>query len=421
MTIGTTRFFGNNSELFSKLNTELQSLQTQAGTGKAELKLANNIEDISKLSAAEEKKSETNRLLSNSQRAQTDLEVMDVAFERLQNLLVRLQELAVESANDTLTPDERERFVVEASMIKSELIDVANQKDNFDNSLFGGVSGAEKPFQQDANGKVNYSGSSLAKEIQVTPGLAVRQNFSGLEVFQKIERSDDDFSVFEVVDDLIESLKIDLNSGKSSNLFASSQSATIVLPNTGAKANLSFTIEAGEKTINVSQDIFGNDFSVIATAINSQTAETGLTANFNGNNELVLTGNINELKISEFEYKGDAVVDPSIQVVNPSDGTIKENIAEKDLQSEIIRSKITDAFEHFATKRSEVSAAARRAQSAEVSAQDILLVLEEDISEIKDADLATILTQLEFLMTQKDAAQATFTRVTSKSLFDFLS
>ena len=420
MTIGTTRFFGNNSELFSKLNTELQSLQTQAGTGKAELKLANNIEDISKLSAAEEKKSETNRLLSNSQRAQTDLEVMDVAFERLQNLLVRLQELAVESANDTLTPDERERFVAEASMIKSELIDVANQKDNFDNSLFGGVSGAEKPFQQDANGKVNYSGSSLAKEIQVTPGLAVRQNFSGLEVFQKIERSGDDFSVFEVVDDLIESLKIDLNSGKSSNLFASSQSATIVLPNTGPKANLSFIIEAGEKTINVSQDIFGNDFSLIATAINSQTAETGLTANFNGNNELVLTGNINELKISEFEYKGDAVVDPSIQVINPSDGTIKENIAEKDLQSEIIRSKITDAFEHFATKRSEVSAAARRAQSAEISAQDILLVLEEDISEIKDADLATILTQLEFLMTQKDAAQATFTRVTSKSLFDFL-
>ena len=420
MTIGTTRFFGNNSELFSKLNTELQSLQTQAGTGKAELKLANNIEDISKLSAAEEKKSETNQLLSNSQRAQTDLEVMDVAFERLQNLLVRLQELAVESANDTLTPDERERFVGEASMIKSELIDVANQKDNFDNSLFGGVSGAEKPFQQDANGKVNYSGSSLAKEIQVTPGLAVRQNFSGLEVFQKINGSDGDFSVFEVVDDLIDSLKIDLNSGKSSNLFKDSQTTTIKLPNTGPQANISLAIQAGEKTINISQDVFGNDFSAVASSINSQTALTGLTASFNGNNGLVLTGDINELKISDFVYTGDAEADPSIEVINPSDGTTTENIAQKDLQSEAIRSKISDSFEHFATKRSEVSAAARRAQSAEVSAQDILLVLEEDISEIKDADLATILTQLEFLMTQKDAAQATFTRVTSKSLFDFL-
>lgn len=420
MTIGTTRFFGNNSELFSKLNTELQSLQTQAGTGKAELKLANNIEDISKLSAAEEKKSETNQLLSNSKRAQTDLEVMDVAFERLQNLLVRLQELAVESANDTLTPDERERFVGEASMIKSELIDIANQKDNFDNSLFGGVSGAAKPFQQDANGKVNYSGSSLAKEIQVTPGLAVRQNFSGLEVFQKINGLDGDFSVFDVVDDLIDSLKIDLNSGKSSNLFKDSQTTTIKLPNTGPQANISVAIQAGEKTINISQDVFGNDFSAVASSINSQTALTGLTASFNGNNELVLTGDINELKISDFVYTGDAEADPSIEVINPSDGTTTENIAQKDLQSEVIRSKISDSFEHFATKRSEVSAAARRAQSAEVSAQDILLVLEEDISEIKDADLATILTQLEFLMTQKDAAQATFTRVTSKSLFDFL-
>ena len=421
MTIGTTRFFGNNSELFSKLNTDLQSLQTQAGTGKAELKLANNIEDISKLSAAEEKKSETNQLLSNSQRAQTDLEVMDVAFERLQNLLVRLQELAVESANDTLTPDERERFVVEASMIKSELIDVANQKDNFDNSLFGGVSGVGKPFEQDASGKVNYSGSSLEKEIQVTPGLAVRQNFSGLEVFQKINGSDSDFSVFEVVDDLIESLKIDLNSGKSSNLFKDAQTTTIKFPNTGPQSHIALTIEAGEKTINLSQDIFGNDFSALASSINNSTLETGLTATFSGDNELVLTGNINQLTISDFVYTGDAAADPNIAVINPDDGTTTEYIAQKNLQSEIIRSKITDAFEHFATKRSEVSAAARRAQSAEVSAQDILLVLEEDISEIKDADLASILTQLEFLMTQKDAAQATFTRVTSKSLFDFLS
>jgi hypothetical protein len=46
--------------------------------------------------------------------------------------------------------------------------------------------------------------------------------------------------------------------------------------------------------------------------------------------------------------------------------------------------------------------------------------VEENISEIKEADLASLLTQIEFLMTNKEAAQATFTRITSKSLFDFL-
>lgn len=421
MVIGTTRFFGNNSELFSRLNSELQSLQTQAGTGKTELKLSENITDISKLSAAEEKKSETAQLLSNSKRAQKDLEVMDVSFDRLQNLIIRLQELAVESANDTLLPEERARFAGEANMIKLELLDVANQSDNFGNNLFGGVSGSESPFQMNSNGEVFYSGSSLAKEIQVTPGLSVKQNFSGMEVFQKIEGSDGDFSIFNLVDDIIESLEIDLNSGKSSNLFQDAKSIAINLPNTGSEASISFKIEAGENSLELNEVIYGNDFTALAASINSQTATTGLSAIFNGNNQLVLSGNLNNLLISDFTYSGTAEDKPSIDVININDGRTRESIAVKSLESEVLRGKITDAFEHFATKRAEVSASARRAQDAEVSAQDIILVLEEDISEIKDADLASILTQLEFLMTQKDAAQATFTRVTSKSLFDFLS
>ena len=421
MVIGTTRFFGNNSELFSRLNSELQALQTQAGTGKAELKLSENITDISKLSAAEEKKSETAQLLSNSKRAQKDLEVLDVSFERLQNLIIRLQELAVESANDTLLPEERARFVGEANMIKLELLDVANQSDNFGNNLFGGVSGSENPFQMNSSGDVSYSGSSLAKEIQVTSGLSVKQNFSGMEVFQKIEGSDGDFSIFNLVDDLIESLKIDLNSGQSSNLFRDAKSVAIKLPNTGSESSISFKIAAGKNLLDLNEIIYGNDFTALAASINSQTATTGLSASFNGNNQIVLSGNLNDLVISDFTFSGALDDKPSIDVINISDGKTRESIAEKGLDSEVLRGKITDAFEHFATKRAEVSASARRAQDAEVSAQDILLVLEEDISEIKDADLASILTQLEFLMTQKDAAQATFTRVTSKSLFDFLS
>jgi flagellar hook-associated protein 3 FlgL len=52
---------------------------------------------------------------------------------------------------------------------------------------------------------------------------------------------------------------------------------------------------------------------------------------------------------------------------------------------------------------------------------DILVSLNENIADIEDADLASLLTRIEMLMVQKDAAQATFTRITSKSLFDFLS
>ena len=420
MSVSTTRFFDNNSALFSKINDELKSLQGQVGTGKAELKLSENITDISKLSAAEEKKSETSQFLGNSKRVQSDLEFLDVAFDRLQNSLIRLQELAVESANDTLLAEERQRFVQEAQMIKSEILDVANQKDTFGNNLFGGVSGVETPFEINSDGKVNYLGSSLAKEVQVTEALAVKQNFSGFDVFNNIKNENGSFSVFEVVDDLISSLEIDLNSNISSNIFKTSTSAVIKLPSTGPESRMALSLNIDAVRIDIDDVFYGNDFSELVEKINSYTAETGLTASLVGDNQILLEGDVNTLTVSDFTHYGDDLEQPSIEVLSEKDGTVLQSISEDALMSSNITEKITDVFEHLSSKRAEVSANSRRAQDSEMAMQDLMITLEEDISEISDADLASLITQLEFLMTQKDAAQATFTRITGKTLFDLI-
>ena len=420
MSVSTTRFFDNNSALFSKLNDELKSLQGQVGTGQADLNLTENIGDISKLSAAEEKKSETSQFLGNSQRAQSDLEFLDVAFDRLQNSLIRLQELAVESANDTLLPEERQRFAQEVQMIKLEILNVANQKDTFGNNLFGGVSGVETPFEINSMGQVTYLGSSLAKELQVTEALAVKQNFSGFDVFNNIRNQNGSFSIFEVVDDLISSLEIDLNSNISSNIFNNTNSAVIKLPSTGPEARMALSLNIDDSQIDIDDVFYGNDFSELVENINSYTADTGLTASLLGDNQILLEGDVNTLKLSNFTYYGDNLEKPSIEILSEKDGAILQNISENALKSSNITERITDVFEHFASKRAEVSANSRRAQDSEVALQDLMITLEEDKSEIRDADLASIITQLEFLMTQKDAAQATFTRITGKTLFDLI-
>jgi flagellar hook-associated protein 3 FlgL len=52
--------------------------------------------------------------------------------------------------------------------------------------------------------------------------------------------------------------------------------------------------------------------------------------------------------------------------------------------------------------------------------QNTLIDLSEDISKIEDADMAELLTKLQGLLTNKEAAQATFSRLSSKNLFDFM-
>ena len=149
MTIGTPRLHQQNVELFAKLNQEMKSIQSQVGSGKVDLKLSENLHEIAKLSAAEEKIVETNQFMENSKRASTELEFLDVALDRMQNLTVNLQEIAVESGNDILSRKERERFVNDVERLKKEILDIANMTDSFGNSLFGGVSGEEKPFSID--------------------------------------------------------------------------------------------------------------------------------------------------------------------------------------------------------------------------------------------------------------------------------
>ena len=422
MTIGTIRLNQQNAELFSELNKKLETVQGQVGSGKAKLTLSENLHDISKLSAAEEKKSETIQFIKNSQRAKQDLEGLDIAFDRLQNLTIRFQELAVESANGTMSSKDRERYIVEAKMIKDEFFDVANQNDSFGNALFGGISGLAQPFSQNPNGTISYNGSSIEKSVKISNNLSVQQNFSGNVVFTNIKGQNENFSLFSIIDDFVSSLQVSLNSDNSSNILSAGNSVDLVLPDTGMQSEFNMTLSSDGENHKISTTIFGNDYKKLVDYLNSSSGPSNITAAVVNGNRIRLTDNTSDnLTISNFEISNFDPDASKVSIIKDiTSDTVSETITTSRLKSATVRSKITEVFEHFSTKRAEVGAAARRADENEIAMQDVLVTMEEAISGIKDADLAKLLTQLEFLMTNKEAAQATFTRITSKSLFDFL-
>jgi flagellin-like hook-associated protein FlgL len=221
------------------------------------------------LSAAEELRAETAQFIANSRRVQTDLENLDFTLDGFQNLLVRLQEAAVESGNSILSADDRSRFIATAQALKSEMLDLANKSDSFGNALFGGVSGSDQPFKENSDGTVNYLGSAVSKEVKVSNGLSVRQNFAGSEVFQQINGSDGSFSIFGLVDDFAKSLEVESNSGTSSNLFQTENSVRLELPDTGSQAEISFTLATSSGEFNFTETIYGNDYSALVSKLNS--------------------------------------------------------------------------------------------------------------------------------------------------------
>ena len=148
--------------------------------------------------------------------------------------------------------------------------------------------------------------------------------------------------------------------------------------------------------------------------------QTGITASFTGDNQLVLQGTADNVVISGLKQSDDHGNISKLRILDQQTGELQQELSAKRFNNAEINTQITDVFEHFASLRAEVGASSRRAQEAETAQQDILISLEESMSDIRDADLAQVLTKIEFLMTQKEAAQATFTRLTGRSLFDLL-
>ena len=262
MTVGTIRLHEKNAELFNSLSKEIRSLQSQVGSGKADLKLSHNLHEISKLSAAQEAKSELGQYRESAKRAFLDLETVDLTLDRMQNLIMKLNEMSVQSTNDILRANEREAFVIEVKSIKEELFALANQEDSFGNSIFGGVSGKKKPFMMDNYGNVSYVGSGTPKSVKVGGDAYVNQNFAEYDI-QNIIFGNEKFSIFELADDYIESLKVDLSSSRSENLFSDGTS-WMSRASTGDEATVSFVLDTGAPHA-ISAKVYGNDYSVIAT------------------------------------------------------------------------------------------------------------------------------------------------------------
>jgi flagellar hook-associated protein 3 FlgL len=421
MTISTSGFYQKNIDLFSRLNNDVSDLQVQVSTGKKSLSLTRDIQDISLLNATEEHKLEITQFKNNAEQVVSDLERIDISFEQLQNASVRLKEMHIESSNGFLTSEERRLFQIEIANIKKEILSLANGQDALGNGYFSGTSVVAKPFEINNLGEVNYVGSAVNKTLQVSRGSDLRQNFSGTEVFLSANTGSEKFSIFEALDEFSRSLDYGIYSGSSSNLLSNGTAVDVVLPASGQKNEYKFDLSANGAIYNVEAHVYANDFNGLVAAINEHTSASGITAVVSSANKIRLSGNGVDLKLSKFVTDLPNTADQSIGVQKTVDSNISDEIIlPHSLSNLAVQNKLHNVFEHFISKRTELGVASSTAQNFVDSTQNTLVDLSEDISKIEDADMAELLTKLQGLLTNKEAAQATFSRLSSKNLFDFM-
>ncbi len=104
------------------------------------------------------------------------------------DILVRLKELAIQSANDTLSIEDRRIVSLEVAGLKKELLNIANTQDVSGNSIFAGGNTGLEPFTTLTDGSVIYQGDARQIQVSVSDTRDLTKNRNGLDVFGAAER-----------------------------------------------------------------------------------------------------------------------------------------------------------------------------------------------------------------------------------------
>jgi flagellar hook-associated protein 3 FlgL len=191
----------------SATQNKLATTQAQLAVGK----------QILSPSAAPDQAAAIQRLKGEVQRQDSQIRTLDISIRRFSaeetalsasnDMLIRLKELGIQAANDTLGPDDRKAIGVEMKALRDQLLSLGNTRDDSGNYLFSGTRVNTPAFAEDANGKVIYQGDQTQTRIPAGVERTVQFTRAGTDVFSRVVRDDGQaVGFFDALDQMIEGI-----------------------------------------------------------------------------------------------------------------------------------------------------------------------------------------------------------------------
>jgi flagellar hook-associated protein 3 FlgL len=188
----------------STIQNKLATTQAQMAVGK----------QILSPSDAPDQAAAIQRLRGEVERQDSHIRTLDVAMRRYtaeetalsasNDLLIRIKELGLQAANDTLSPDDRKAIGVEMEALRDQLLSLGNSRDDSGNYLFSGTRVNTPAFTENANGEVVYEGDQTQTRIPAGVERSVQFTRAGTDVFRRVVRDDgESVGFFDALDRMI--------------------------------------------------------------------------------------------------------------------------------------------------------------------------------------------------------------------------
>jgi len=397
MRVSTSGAFASGQSAMQRLQAALDFTQRQISSGRRILTPSDDPIGSARAIEIRESISRLEQFDRNATIATNRLSQEESALSSVNNVLQRVRELAVQANNGTQTNETRRLIAVELRQNLDALVQIANQKDGNGSYLFAGNLEGAAPVTR-SGGSYTYNGDQGQRFIQIGESRQVADGDSGAAIFFAIRNGNGTFNTSASV----------------------SNTGTAILSESGVTDPTAW--DQGRYTVRFTG---ANNYDVLDAS-----AAVVSTGTFNPGDTIAFRGI--EFAIDGAPLGGDEFfVAPSrnqdvFSMVNELATALEQGSSDASSQAVLtttINAGLTNmdqAIGNILDTRIQVGSRLAAIENQVDSNGSFVLNYRETLADIEDLDYAEALSRLSLEVTTLEAAQQSFIRTQSLSLFNYL-
>lgn len=398
MRISTMAFNQSAINSIDERSSDLAKIQTQVASGKAIQSPADDPAAMVHILQLQQALTQSVQYGTNADSATTRLSYEDQALTDTTNLLQHIRDLTVQANSGSTDPTSRAAIATELDQNVQQLMDISNRQDGNGEYLFSGLTTQTQPFARAGSGSVAYSGNQGSRQVQIGQTQKVTVGDAGSTVFMNVAAGNGTFTT----------------AATAANAGTGSIGAT-ALTNPSAWVNdtytISFTSATAYQVTNSASAVVASGtftpggsvtFNGASVAIQGQPAAgDSFTAAPAGTQDMFTT--LDNLRTAV-----------RAQINTPADS------AQYASNMSIALNQIDQALNHVADVQAGVGARMNSIDTAKATGQNEQLNLQTSISQLQDLDYASALGKLTLEQTGLQAAEASYSKISQLSLFNYI-
>lgn len=400
--ISLSQIFSQGLRGMLSAQSQLYKTQNQISSGTRVLTPADDPVAAAQILQLGQAQANIDQYKKNIDGATSSLQFEDGQLGNITTLLTRVHDLALQAGNGSLTYTDRQSIAAELKSRLSELSELANTRNAMGEYIFGGYQGEQAPFLDTGAGYI-YRGDDGQRSVQISSSTFVPVNDNGNDLFMAVPSN------------RLPTSAGTANTGDATIAMGSVTDKTQFDGNFTGPYSIAIDTTATPPTYQV-------DTVPAGTPVATGEFVSGEPIEFNGA----------QIKIIGTPGNGDTftVGRPATQSTFETLQKLADGLQNlSDLPDDKLRvaelvsetlDNLDSAQARVSVVRAKVGARLNTLDSTGSLQDGVGLVNQKMLSQVRDLDYATAITQLTQENVVLQAAQQSFSKIASMSLFDFL-